>query len=301
MNRDMPSTNYWLHLMAKPKMAPTIVTLLSVFAALGLAGSAHARSDQELEFSRKQPKEEVLQFPAGPINDRMLFRACEENPDGCKFVSDENTPIWSIVQVGASLSNCVSTEPILHAVKKEVTATESNSLETTAQFEFSEFFTKLLSASVSTTYGHSWESSHTDGVESTLPVQSDHMGAFFLATPVGDVTGHYELHLSDKFPSGSPDGRTDWRIPIQGTVKAKGIAINESRRQEVIPLMRPLTESEKERCETVSGRFPNFAIGGGASPEAMRALGAVVPPRTEKTYVPADPATGAPVLNGFSF
>jgi hypothetical protein len=153
---------------------------------------------------------------------------------------------------------------------------------------------KLISISVSQTYGHTWEWSHTDAAIQDMNVDPLHYGYFLLETPMEEVSGYYVVSFPKKFPIDSPEGKTEWRAPLQGIVKAKAVSIQPNRAPRIRPVLRPLNPAELEECATIAADFPVLAAQQAGDSQPQKAFKGTIPPVPE-TYVASDPRTGLPV------
>jgi len=144
-------------------------------------------------------------------------------------------------QVSGVDSNCGDGE-VTREVRWSQTTTETNSIEVSAEVEAG--ISKIFSASVSTTFGHSWEKSQTkeDAVSVGIPAKS--AAVVFRGAPLAKVTGRMVINFGSR-----RQGHFEWYayptliVPAEDQPKLARFVAN----------TRPLTQTELDACPEVPG------------------------------------------------
>ena len=127
---------------------------------------------------------------------RDLLNACSW-ADYCQFHPQN---YWTYIgpshQVGSTVYNCAS-RTNSESIGWSETTSSSNSVgvEIEASYKFSEVF----EASISTSYSHTWTTSHSDSQTDTVNVPSKYTGWIMRGTSKQEATGWYELHFGSRY------------------------------------------------------------------------------------------------------
>jgi hypothetical protein len=178
----------------------------------------------------------------------QLLAACQEDTDlygradRCRFeAATYDGFTGNVVQVSGVDTNCGASE-VTREVRWQQSTTETNSIEVSASVEAG--LSKIFSASVSTTFGHSWE--QTTGKEDAIlmPIPPLSAGAVFRGAPLAKVTGRMVINFSSR-----RQGHFEWYAYPTLTVPAE----DQPNLARIVTNTRPLSETEKEACPKVPG------------------------------------------------
>uniref|UniRef100_A0AAU3GMX2 Uncharacterized protein n=1 Tax=Streptomyces sp. NBC_01401 TaxID=2903854 RepID=A0AAU3GMX2_9ACTN len=142
---------------------------------------------------------------------RELLDKCDNGTDSCVFHPDGAAEIsmGEAHQVGDSAFNCTPDSQTTTVGWSDTTG-ESNSVgvSLTAEYGFSLVFKMSITAS----YGHTWESSHTESELTAVNVRPGEVGWVTREAQMQHVSGTYEMHFSDPFY-----GHYYWYVPFDAT------------------------------------------------------------------------------------
>jgi hypothetical protein len=178
----------------------------------------------------------------------QLLQSCQEKTslygkaDRCRFEpASYDGFTGELVQVSGVDSNCGSAD-VTREVRWQQSTTESNSIEVSASVEAG--LTKIFSASVSTTFGHTWEQTtgKEDAVSMTIPPLS--AGTVFRGAPVAKVTGRMVINFGSR-----RQGHFEWYAYPTLIVPAE----DQPNLARIVTNTRPLTDTEKDACPDVPG------------------------------------------------
>jgi len=178
----------------------------------------------------------------------QLLAACNESTslygkaDRCRFEPATYAGFTGdLQQVSGVDSNCGAGE-VNREVRWSQTTTESNSIEVSATVEAG--LSKIFSASVSTTFGHTWEQSQTkeDAITVGIPPQS--AGVVFRGAPMAKVTGRMVINFGSR-----RQGHFEWYAYPTLTVPAE----DQPNLSRLVANTRPLTQTELDACPDVPG------------------------------------------------
>jgi hypothetical protein len=157
----------------------------------------------------------------------QLLTACEEDTDlygkadRCRFEPATYAGFTgNLQQVSGVDSNCGAGEAS-REVKWIQTTTESNSIEVSASVEAG--LSKIFSASVSTTFGHTWERSQSKEDTFNIGIPPLSAGTIFRGAPLAKVTGRMVINFSSR-----RQGHFEWyayptlEVPAEDQPKAGG-------------------------------------------------------------------------------
>ncbi|GDY32874.1 hypothetical protein [Gandjariella thermophila] len=139
-------------------------------------------------------------------------------------------------QVGNQVLNCSNVNQNEMVAWSDETG-GSNSLGITISAEMK--FAEVYSVSVSTTYQHTWNWSHTETRTDNMTVQPWHIGEVFHTPQMQRVRGTYELHFGKRFY-----GHYFWYVPFEA------VGPIEDSSQSVTFFTRPMTPEERAQCPT---------------------------------------------------
>lgn len=178
----------------------------------------------------------------------QLLAACEENTDlygkadRCTFEpATYDGFTGELQQVSGVDSNCGAGE-VTREVRWSQSTSESNSIEVSASVEAG--LSKIFSASVSTTFGHTWEKTQTkeDAISMGIPPLS--AGTVFRGAPMAKATGRMVINFSSR-----RQGHFEWYAYPTLTVPAE----DQPKLQRLVVDTRPLTQTELDACPEVPG------------------------------------------------
>ena len=178
----------------------------------------------------------------------QLLAACQEDTslygkaDRCRFEpATYDGFTGDLQQVSGVDSNCGSGD-VSREVRWSQSTTESNSIEVSATVEAG--ISKIFSASVSTTFGHTWERSQTkeDAITVSIPPQS--AGVVFRGAPLAKVTGRMVINFGSR-----RQGHFEWYAYPTLTVPAE----DQPKLARLTANTRPLTQTELDACPAVPG------------------------------------------------
>ena len=115
---------------------------------------------------------------------------CQFNPTGYTTYTGPKH------QVGTTAYNCAS-QTNQHRIDWSDTTGSTNTVGVTITAE-AKFF-EVYSASISASYSHSWEASHTDTESNTVNIPAGYKGWMERGTAMQQATGWYEIHFPDRF------------------------------------------------------------------------------------------------------
>jgi hypothetical protein len=178
----------------------------------------------------------------------QLLASCQENTelygkaDRCRFEpASYDGFTGNLVQVSGVDTNCGAAD-ITREVRWQQSTTESNSIEVSASVEAG--LSKIFSASVSTTFGHTWEQTtgKEDAVGMTIPPLS--AGSVFRGAPLAKVTGRMVINFGSR-----RQGHFEWYAYPTLTVPAE----DQPNLARIVTNTRPLTDTERAACPAVPG------------------------------------------------
>lgn len=206
----------------------------------------------------------------------QLLTACEQDTelygkaDRCRFEA------WTydgftgdLQQVSGVDSNC-GTGNVTREVRWSQSTTESNSISVSVEVEAG--LSKIFSASVSTSFSHSWERTQTkeDAISVEIPAKS--AATVFRGAPMATVTGRMVINFGSR-----RQGHFEWYAYPTLTVPAE----DQPRLARLVANTRPLTDTELANCPAVPGGAEEIVA---------------VPPAAET--VVQEPAGGEPLTAG---
>jgi len=178
----------------------------------------------------------------------QLLAACEEKTDlygkadRCRFEPATYAGFTgNLSQVSGVDSNCGAGE-VSREVRWSQTTTESNSIEVSATVEAG--LSKIFSASVSTTFGHTWERSQTKEDAITVGIPPLSAGTVFRGAPLAKVTGRMVINFGSR-----RQGHFEWYAYPTLEVPAE----DQPNLQRLVANTRPLTQTELDACPDVPG------------------------------------------------
>ncbi|MEU8824096.1 hypothetical protein [Streptomyces sp. NPDC048636] len=164
---------------------------------------------------------------------RELLDKCDNGTDSCVF-HPEAAPTDSTGeahQVGDSAYNCTQ-DLQRSSIAWADTTGESNSLGVSLSAEYG--FSEVFKVSIETSYGHTWETSHTETDTTNVDVRPGEVGWVTREPTMEKVKGTYELHFPDRFY-----GHYIWYVPFESTAPKKDASSTKTQHT------RPMTEEEK--------------------------------------------------------
>jgi hypothetical protein len=172
-----------------------------------------------------------------PPTIRELLDKCDNGTDSCVFHPDgpATDSMGEAHQVGDSAYNCTS-DLQRSSISWADTTGESNSVGVSLSAEAG--FADVFKVSIETSYGHTWESSHTETATTNVDVRPGEVGWVTRESQMQRVTGTYELHFPDRFR-----GHYIWYAPFDATGPKPDAPSTKTQHT------RPMTEQEKaEHC-----------------------------------------------------
>jgi hypothetical protein len=133
---------------------------------------------------------------------KQLLEACQQDTDlygkadRCRFEAATYEPFVAADKpVSPEVVNCGVADATAEQRWTQSTS-ESNSIEVSASVEAG--LSKIFSASVSTTFGHTWE--RTEGAEAavTMTVPAKHVGRILRGAPMAKVTGRMVINFGSR-------------------------------------------------------------------------------------------------------
>jgi hypothetical protein len=168
---------------------------------------------------------------------RELLDKCDNGTDSCVF-HPGGAPTdakGESHQVGDSAFNCTQ-DLQRSSIAWADTTGESNSLGVSLSAEYG--FSEVFKVSIQTSYGHTWESSHTETDTTNVDVRPGEVGWVTRAPQTQRVKGTYELHFPDRFY-----GHYIWYVPFEATGPNPDAPSTKTQHT------RPMTDQEKaEHC-----------------------------------------------------
>lgn len=177
---------------------------------------------------------------------KQLLESCEQKTDlygkadRCRFEPATYDGFTAATeQVSGTDLNCGAAD-LTREIRWQQSTSESNSIEVSASVEAG--LSKIFSASVSTTFGHTWE--RTSGKESaaTITIPPGSAGAVFRGAPMAKVTGRMVINFGSR-----RQGHFEWYAYPTLTVPAE----DQSKLEKIIGNTRPLTDTERANCPAV--------------------------------------------------
>lgn len=137
-------------------------------------------------------------FAADSPTTRQLLEQCgTRSVDFCQFHPQK---YWTYTgprhQVGSTAYNCAS-QTNQHRIDWSDTTTSTNSVG--VSITATAGFWKVYEVSVTATYSHGWEVSHTDTESNTLNVPAGYKGWIERGTSKQQAEGWYELHFPKRY------------------------------------------------------------------------------------------------------
>lgn len=185
----------------------------------------------------------------GEVYDQaQLLAACEQDTDlygkadRCRFEPATYQGFTgNLQQVSGVDSNCGAAD-VSREVGWSQSTSESNSIEVSAEVEAG--LSKIFSASVSTTFGHSWERTQTKEDKLVVTIPPGSAGSVFRGAPMAKVTGRMVINFGSR-----RQGHFEWyayptlEVPAEDQPKLSRLVAN----------TRPLTDTERAACPVVPG------------------------------------------------
>lgn len=191
----------------------------------------------------------VAQAAENEVYDQsQLLASCTENTDlygkadRCRFEpATYDGFTGDLQQVSGVDSNCGAGE-VSREVRWSQSTSESNSIEVSATVEAG--ISKIFSASVSTTFGHTWERTQTkeDAIVVGIPPKS--AAVVFRGAPMAKVTGRMVINFGSR-----RQGHFEWYAYPTLTVPAE----DQPNLSRLVANTRPLTQTELDACPDVPG------------------------------------------------
>ncbi|MCH6162657.1 hypothetical protein [Streptomyces marispadix] len=175
--------------MNRRKKLSMLVVAITTVGATALTPSA-AQADEE------QP------------TTRELLEQCNNGTDKCVF-HPSGAPVDSMGephQVGDSAFNCTK-DLQRSTVGWSDTTGETNTVGVSMSAEYG--FTELFKVTITASYEHSWQSSHTEEQQTNVEVKPGEVGWITREAAMEEVNGTYEMHFEDKFY-----GHHIWYVPF---------------------------------------------------------------------------------------
>jgi hypothetical protein len=139
---------------------------------------------------------------------RELLEKCNDGTDKCVF-HPSGAPVDSMGephQVGDSAFNCTK-DLQRSTVGWSDTTGETNTVGVSMSAEYG--FTELFKVTITASYEHSWQSSHTEEQQTNVEVKPGEVGWITREAAMEEVNGTYEMHFEDKFY-----GHHIWYVPF---------------------------------------------------------------------------------------
>jgi hypothetical protein len=175
--------------MNRRKKLSMLVVAITTVGATALTPSA-AQADEE------QP------------TTRELLEKCNDGTDKCVF-HPSGAPVDSMGephQVGDSAFNCTK-DLQRSTVGWSDTTGETNTVGVSMSAEYG--FTELFKVTITASYEHSWQSSHTEEQQTNVEVKPGEVGWITREAAMEEVNGTYEMHFEDEFY-----GHRIWYVPF---------------------------------------------------------------------------------------
>lgn len=168
---------------------------------------------------------------------RELLDKCDNGTDSCVFHPDgpATDSMGEAHQVGDSAYNCTQ-DLQRSSIAWADTTGQSNSVGVSLSAEYG--FAEVFKVAIETSYGHTWESSHTETDTTNVDVRPGEVGWVTREAAMQHVAGTYELHFPDPFY-----GHYIWYVPMDATGPNPNAPSTKTQHT------RPMTEQEKaEHC-----------------------------------------------------
>ncbi|NLU74835.1 hypothetical protein HCC61_19510 [Streptomyces sp. HNM0575] len=139
---------------------------------------------------------------------RELLEKCNDGTDLCVF-HPSGQPVDSMGdahQVGDSAFNCTK-DLQRSTVGWSDTTGETNTVGVSMSAEYG--FTELFKVTITASYEHSWQSSHTEEQQTNVEVKPGEVGWITREAAMEEVNGTYEMHFEDEFY-----GHRIWYVPF---------------------------------------------------------------------------------------
>jgi hypothetical protein len=183
----------------------------------------------------------------GEVYDQVqLLTACMEDTDlygqadSCRFEAVTYAGFTgNLQQVSGVDSNCGAGE-VSREVKWTQSTSETNSIEVSAGVEAG--ISKIFSAEVSTTFGHTWEKSSSKEDAITVNIPPGSAATVFRGAPMAKVTGRMVINFSSR-----RQGHFEWYAYPTLEVPAE----DQPNLSRLVANTRPLTDTEKAACPDV--------------------------------------------------
>jgi opacity protein-like surface antigen len=134
----------------------------------------------------------------GKPTPRELLDKCNNGTDVCEF-HPSGPPEYFTGQghvVGLPAYNCTGTAQRTVVGWSDTTG-ESNSFGVSLGAEYG--FAEVFKVSIEVSYGHTWETSHTEKQDTWVEVPAGHKGWVERAPRMKRVGGTYEMHFPDRY------------------------------------------------------------------------------------------------------
>jgi hypothetical protein len=139
---------------------------------------------------------------------RELLEQCDNGTDKCVF-HPAGSPVDSMGephQVGDSAFNCTK-DLQRSTVGWSDTTGETNTVGVSMSAEYG--FTELFKVTITASYEHSWQSSHTEEQQTNVEVKPGEVGWITREAAMEEINGTYEMHFEDKYY-----GHHIWYVPF---------------------------------------------------------------------------------------
>ncbi|WP_107421383.1 DUF4148 domain-containing protein [Streptomyces nanshensis] len=139
---------------------------------------------------------------------RELLEQCDDGTDLCVF-HPSGSPVDSMGdphQVGDSAFNCTK-DLQRSTVGWSDTTGETNTVGVSMSAEYG--FTELFKVTITASYEHSWQSSHTEEQQTNVEVKPGEVGWITREAAMEEIDGTYEMHFEDPYY-----GHRIWYVPF---------------------------------------------------------------------------------------
>ncbi|RAJ63269.1 hypothetical protein K378_03380 [Streptomyces sp. Amel2xB2] len=176
--------------MNRRKKMSMLVVAVATLGATAMTPASPAQADDE------QP------------TTRELLEQCDDGTDLCVF-HPSGSPVDSMGdahQVGDSAFNCTK-DLQRSTVGWSDTTGETNTVGVSMSAEYG--FTELFKVTITASYEHSWQSSHTEEQQTNVEVKPGQVGWITREAAMEEVDGTYEMHFEDPYY-----GHRIWYVPF---------------------------------------------------------------------------------------
>jgi len=162
--------------------------------------------------------------------------------DRCRFEPATYDSFTGDLQQVSGVDSHCGTGDVSREVRWSQSTSESNSIEVSASVEAT--LSPIFKATVTTTFGHTWEQTTTKADAITIGIPPKSAGVIFRGAPLAKLTGRMVINFGSR-----RQGHFEWYAYPTLTVPAE----DQPNLARLVANTRPLTQTELDACPAVPG------------------------------------------------